>query len=88
MQVAVPTKPHPRGSIPCPGGCNTGNCQYDIGICMCPAGWTGAQCTQPQKRPCTKRARGREDPFDVPTSNIDPITKEDLNWTQRGEHVL
>ena len=51
---------------------------------MCPAGWTGAQCTERQKRPCTNRHRDRKDMIGIVISHIDPVTKEDLNWTVPG----
>ena len=32
-------KPAPRGSKQCPNDCNkVGNCNYDTGLCECPAG--------------------------------------------------
>ena len=54
----MPTKPSPKGSVTCPaGGCGPGNCHFGLGLCMCPAGWSGPTCAQPQKRPCTNRLR-------------------------------
>ncbi|KAJ9511447.1 hypothetical protein QJQ45_029894, partial [Haematococcus lacustris] len=56
------TRPVPRGRQPCPstkhGVCSgVGNCNYDTGLCDCPAGWQGVSCNEPLKRPCTNRFR-------------------------------
>ena len=38
-QVRLPTKPPPRGNVSCAHNCNNvGNCNYDTGVCQCPAG--------------------------------------------------
>ena len=38
-QERLPSKPVPRGSKECPNKCSGwGNCNYDTGICECPAG--------------------------------------------------
>ena len=38
-QEPIPTKPPPRGDKQCPKDCNgVGNCNYDTGLCDCPAG--------------------------------------------------
>lgn len=38
-QPRVPFKVAPRGNKDCVGGCNdVGVCDYDMGICQCPAG--------------------------------------------------
>ena len=54
-QTPLPAPLPPRGSKACHGGCGAGNCQYDLGVCMCPAGATGANCELPLKRPCAHR---------------------------------
>ena len=54
-QTPLPAPLPPRGSKACLGGCGAGNCQYDLGVCMCPAGATGANCELPLKRPCAHR---------------------------------
>ncbi|KAK9805311.1 hypothetical protein WJX73_000673 [Symbiochloris irregularis] len=36
---------------------NVGNCNRDIGICDCMAGWTGDDCKTRQLRPCTNKHR-------------------------------
>jgi len=49
-QKRVPWKPIPRGNTSCPndhkgrecGG--VGVCDYDFGLCLCPAGWKGRGC--------------------------------------------
>ncbi|GAX81627.1 hypothetical protein CEUSTIGMA_g9055.t1 [Chlamydomonas eustigma] len=83
-QHPSPLRPAPRGNNTCPGGCGAGNCHYDLGICMCPAGWKGVKCEEKNLRPCNHRPRGREDPLGNPISHIDPVTKHDLNWTEPG----
>ena len=38
-QIPIQYKPAPRGSKQCPNYCNkVGNCNYDTGLCDCPAG--------------------------------------------------
>lgn len=50
--------PAPRGSKQCPNNCtNVGNCNHDTGLCDCPAGWTGKDCSEILLRPCTNRYR-------------------------------
>ncbi|EFJ49814.1 acetylglucosaminyltransferase [Volvox carteri f. nagariensis] len=76
-QERVPWKPGPRGSKDCPktkwGPCNgVGNCHYDIGVCQCPAGWKGAACDEPEKRPCTNGHKAADGPIDVILSSIGP----------------
>ncbi|KAG1658531.1 hypothetical protein FOA52_008417 [Chlamydomonas sp. UWO 241] len=85
-QARVPSKSAPRGTTPCPNNCSNGvgQCQYDQGYCMCPAGYKGADCSEMQKRPCTNHFRGRADPPGIPMGHIDPVTKEDLNWMHDG----
>jgi hypothetical protein len=71
---------HARGNKMCPRGCGQGNCHHDLGICMCPAGWKGATCSEAQPRPCTHRAgRGVQDPIGAIMTHIHPVTKHDLN---------
>lgn len=85
-QIPSPVLAAPRGNKTCPNNCsNVGVCDYDIGVCMCTAGWSGSNCSVPQPRPCTNRYRNRNDPdpFQV-VGHIDPETKEDLNWTEGG----
>ena len=77
----------PRGNATCgAGGCGFGNCHHDLGLCMCPAGWTGADCSQPLKRPCTHRKRGLEDPIGLPISHIHSVTKQVQSrcWGEEG----
>mmetsp|Transcript_19563 Transcript_19563/g.42445 ORF Transcript_19563/g.42445 Transcript_19563/m.42445 type:complete len:788 (+) Transcript_19563:181-2544(+) len=83
-QQAVPWKPAPRGSKACPSGCNgVGSCNYDLGICQCPAGWKGDDCKTVQKRPCTNRNRHPDDMSDEPLGHIDEHGK-DINWLEGG----
>ncbi len=38
-QVRLPARPVPRGRKECPNACSGwGNCNYDTGLCECPAG--------------------------------------------------
>lgn len=87
MQREVPAKPAPRGSTPCRANdkgdvCNgVGNCNYDLGLCDCPAGWTGVGCLTPDKRPCMKD--DREGGSAVRSSHIDKDGR-DLGWDIPG----
>ncbi len=57
-QQRIAYKAAPRGATRCPGNCSgVGNCNYDTGLCDCPAGWTGADCSAMLLRPCTNRFR-------------------------------
>ncbi|GFR45050.1 hypothetical protein Agub_g6421 [Astrephomene gubernaculifera] len=76
-QERVAWKKPPRGNKDCPstrwGPCNgVGNCHYDIGVCQCPAGWRGAACDEPDKRPCTNNHKSPEQPLDLIMSHIGP----------------
>eukprot|EP00798_Chlamydomonas_sp_ICE-L_P012370 gene12370-15555_t len=59
----------PRGSKDCNNNCSSDAvCDYDTGLCLCPAGYAGPDCSQPFKRPCTHRIRIMDppDPFGIP----------------------
>jgi hypothetical protein len=57
-QTPFSFKAAPRGSKQCPNNCtNVGNCNHDTGLCDCPAGWTGKDCSDILLRPCTNRYR-------------------------------
>ncbi|GAX80495.1 hypothetical protein CEUSTIGMA_g7933.t1 [Chlamydomonas eustigma] len=74
-------EPAPRGSKQCPGNCSSvGNCNYDTGLCDCPAGWTGLDCGTLFLRPCTNRDRSTGD---APASHVD-LNGRDLDWTVPG----
>lgn len=81
-QPDLPFKSPPRGSKQCPDNCNNvGNCNHDLGICYCTAGWKGDDCKVPEKRPCSNgdRAPGSLEP----QSHIDK-DGNDLNWLESG----
>ncbi|KAG2488357.1 hypothetical protein HYH03_013047 [Edaphochlamys debaryana] len=89
-QDRVPWKPAPRGSKDCPstkwGPCNgVGNCHYDIGVCQCPAGWTGKACDERQLRPCTHMHKTPEMPPYQTISHVGPdgmdLALTDSGWT-------
>ncbi|EFJ48528.1 acetylglucosaminyltransferase, partial [Volvox carteri f. nagariensis] len=89
-QGPIPWRPPPRGDKDCPatkyGACNgVGSCQYDLGVCLCPAGWKGPDCGLRDPRPCTHRYR--QQPLDgnntTPISHSGPDGR-DLNWLEEG----
>ncbi|PNH09740.1 hypothetical protein TSOC_003587, partial [Tetrabaena socialis] len=78
-QEEVPTRPVPRGSKECPGACSGwGNCNYDTGMCECPAGRGGPDCSQEVKRPCSNRYRHPHEFDKPPVGHIGP-DKHDLD---------
>lgn len=81
-QGLLPLEDPPQGSKECPNNCNNniGVCDYDIGICNCPAGYSGDDCMTPFKRPCTNRYR---DNGTVAVGHVDKDGR-DLNWTEPG----
>jgi hypothetical protein len=45
----------PRHNATCGGSCNgVGNCNHELGLCQCPAGWAGEVCATRLKRPCAR----------------------------------
>jgi hypothetical protein len=81
--VRVPRGWVARGRDPVPGWCSNRRSSApaaDDGQC-CATGWTGDDCTQPLKRPCTNRL---SDTNDIPPlSHIDAHGR-DLNVTAPG----
>lgn len=75
-QDPIPVTPPPKGNKECLWNCNhgVGVCDAILGVCRCPAGWTGDSCEQRMRRPCSQwyRQRGFE-PYDEP-----------INWSQGG----
>eukprot|EP00798_Chlamydomonas_sp_ICE-L_P004875 gene4876-34638_t len=62
--VGIPLdfKEVPRGDTPCLNNCSgVGVCQFDIGLCYCPAGFGGDDCSQPRKRPCWRMGEDKRD---------------------------
>eukprot|EP00198_Chlamydomonas_reinhardtii_P007427 XP_001696764.1 exostosin-like glycosyltransferase [Chlamydomonas reinhardtii] len=89
-QDPIPWKPAPRGDKECPkskyGICNgVGTCQYDIGVCLCPAGWRGDDCGTRDPRPCTHRMRtpALDGENTEPVSHVGPDGR-DRNWSVPG----
>ncbi|GIL78717.1 hypothetical protein Vretimale_380 [Volvox reticuliferus] len=83
-QLSMIPRPAPRGSKECPNQCSGwGNCNYDSGICECPAGRGGIDCGQDVKRPCTNRFRH---PHEFNRSTVGHIgsDKHDLNPREPG----
>ncbi|GAX76857.1 hypothetical protein CEUSTIGMA_g4303.t1 [Chlamydomonas eustigma] len=81
-QASIPYTEPPRGSVQCKNKCNgVGNCNYDIGVCDCPAGWTGEDCSVRDKRPCGngERPKGSH----TMASHIDEEGR-DLGWHKPG----
>ncbi|GIL48810.1 hypothetical protein Vafri_5227 [Volvox africanus] len=61
-QTPTQRPPPKRGNTSCPNNCSgLGQCQYDFGICYCPAGYGGADCSQPRKRPCWRMDSNKRD---------------------------
>ncbi|KAG1665166.1 hypothetical protein FOA52_005547 [Chlamydomonas sp. UWO 241] len=82
-QEPIGYKPAPRGSTPCPGNCSgVGNCNYDTGLCDCPAGYGGPSCGDAQLRPCTSFFRGGGMGQTV-ASHVD-ANGRDLDWASEG----
>ena len=51
-QSPQPVRSLVQGSKHCPGRCSgVGTCDAETGICACPAGWGGPDCSSPRKRP-------------------------------------
>ncbi|GIL69673.1 hypothetical protein Vretifemale_506 [Volvox reticuliferus] len=47
---------------PCPRNCSgVGVCNHEYGLCFCPAGYGGEDCSQPRKRPCHHMGTGKRD---------------------------
>lgn len=83
-QQGVAWKPLPIANKQCNASCNgVGVCNYDTGLCLCPAGWTGTDCKTPQQRPCTNRLRDSSSKSDTPFGHIDE-DGFDLDWTLLG----
>ncbi|KAL6761490.1 exostosin-like glycosyltransferase [Haematococcus lacustris] len=61
-QTLQPSKPPPRSSKPCPADCKgLGWCDHDTGRCFCRAGYTGPDCSQPDKRHCASMGKDKRD---------------------------
>ncbi|KAG2445204.1 hypothetical protein HYH02_008672 [Chlamydomonas schloesseri] len=85
-QVRLPARPVPRGSKECPNACSGwGNCNYDTGICECPAGHGGDDCSKPVKRPCAHGHRNISNPNATePVSSVGPDGQDIGPTTVKG----
>ncbi|GFR49991.1 hypothetical protein Agub_g12137 [Astrephomene gubernaculifera] len=62
QQTPTPRPPPKRGNKSCPNNCSgVGQCHYDHGICYCPIGFGGPDCSTPRKRPCWRMGPDKRD---------------------------
>lgn len=81
QQVLIEAFTAPRGAKECPNNCSgIGNCDHGSGLCDCPVGLTGLDCSEAVARPCTNRPRGFGS---EPASHVD-INGRDLGWATPG----
>ncbi|KAI8471681.1 MAG: hypothetical protein J3K34DRAFT_506016 [Monoraphidium minutum] len=83
--LPFPREP-PAFNASCPGApvCGgVGVCNRITGLCDCPAGWGGPDCTRPQKRPCTNRYGGYGLKVPQPAGHIGADGR-DLDWSAPG----
>ena len=81
-QTLIATSPAPTGTIPCPNNCSdVGSCNHNTGLCDCPVGLKGLDCSMADIRPCSNRPRSY--PGSEPASHVD-INGRDLNWGTKG----
>lgn len=67
-QPLLPALPPPAWGRACPGNCSgVGVCNAMTGLCDCPAGWTGPDCSNPQKRPCSAGGHSYRGPGSEPS---------------------